>query len=62
MDHAIEQLRQYLYATIEVRKGLSRGEVEPEMKAYVEALNVMEKHEYGKAQTSLETVLNDFEE
>lgn len=57
MDHAISQLREYMRATISVNEGMAATEVRDEMKAYVDALNVLEKHLYGEEITNLEEIL-----
>lgn len=63
MDHAINQLRGYMLATVDMWKdNASKEEMRSEMKAYVDALNSMEKYYYGKPKTSLETVLSNFRE
>jgi len=57
MDHAINQLREYMRATISVNEGMAATEVRDEIKTYVDALNVMEKHYYGEERTNLEEIL-----
>lgn len=59
MDHAISQLNDYMQATVEMYQdmNLSKKEVRNEFKAYVDALNSLEKYHYGEAQTKLEAVL-----
>lgn len=62
MDHAISQLNDYMQATIGIYQDMnvSQDEVRSEFKAYVNALNSLEKYHYGESKTSLETVLSRF--
>lgn len=46
MDHAINDLVERAKATIDIHSDLPREEVEPEIKAYVKAINVLEKYYY----------------
>lgn len=55
MDHAIESLKQFLYAEVDsYHEGYSTKE---EIKAYVKALNELELYYYGEKKTTLENVL-----
>lgn len=62
MDHAISQLKDYMWSVISTHTDYTREEMEPEIKAYVEALNVLEKHHYGEKVTSIDRVLSNFKE
>lgn len=46
MDHAIEDLKEHARATIEVYDYLPKEELEKEIKPYVDAINILEKHYY----------------
>ncbi|MED0665679.1 hypothetical protein P4T04_05025 [Bacillus badius] len=55
MDHAIESLKQFLYAELDsYHEGYSTRE---EIKTYVKAINELEKYYYGEVKTLLEVVL-----
>jgi hypothetical protein len=60
LDHAIEGLKEHMRATIEVYRDYSREDIEEEVKAYVEAINVLEYYYYGEKKTSLDDVLAHF--
>jgi len=62
LDHAINQLSDYMQATISMYQdnNLSKKEVKNELRAYVDALNSLEKYHYGKSKTDLEGVLSVF--
>lgn len=62
MDHAISQLKDYMWAVISTHINHTKSEMREEIKAYVEALNVLEKHHYGEKVTSLDRVLSNFKE
>ena len=55
MDHAIESLKQFLWAELDAyHEGYSTKE---ELKAYVKAINELEKYYYGEKKTDLKTIL-----
>lgn len=59
VDHAISSLRDYMRSTLDMYKemDLSTNEIKSEIKAYVDAINVLEIYYYGEKKTSLEAVL-----
>lgn len=58
VDHAIDDLIQRVNATIDMYKDdVSLEDLEPEIRAYVKAINALEDYLYGKTQTTLESVL-----
>ena len=62
MDHAISQLRDYMWSVISTHINHTKSEMREEIKAYVGALNILEKHYYGEKQTDLDQVLSNFKE
>jgi len=63
MDHAIGNLKSYMEATLDTYQDLdlTKKEAKTEIKAYVDALNSLERYYYGKEETKLEMVLSRFE-
>jgi hypothetical protein len=58
MDHAIADLISRMEATIDLWDGfLSKKELEPEIRAYVKAINALEEYYYGQKRTTLEMIL-----
>jgi hypothetical protein len=57
MDHAIGQLAEYLRATIDMYSDIPKKDIEPEVRAYVKALNELELYYYGEKKTTLKNVL-----
>ena len=57
MDHAIDQLRNYMQATIEMYEDLPKEHIKSEIQAYVNALNELERFYYGEARTKIEWYL-----
>lgn len=55
MDHAIESLKQFLWAELDAyHEGYSTKET---LKAYVKAINVLEIAHHGEKKTDLKTIL-----
>lgn len=62
MDHAIADLKNRLQGAIEMYQGyLPREQIEPEIKAYVKSINILEEYYYGEKKTDLEVILAFFE-
>lgn len=58
MDHAINDLQERLNATIDIWEDvIPKNQLEPEIKAYVEAMNVLEQYYYGEKKTILANVM-----
>lgn len=60
MDHAINQLKERMTATIDMSKdiGITNMDMEYEIQAYVDAINVLEVYYYGEKKTSIIQVLS----
>lgn len=59
MDHAIEGLVSQMNAAMDLyRDFVSKEDVKEEIKAYVDAINILELYYYGEKKTNLETVLS----
>lgn len=58
MDHAINAIKQHMQSTIFIYQGqLTKEEIEPEITAYVKAINELEKYYHGETKTTVESVL-----
>ncbi|MCJ7842629.1 hypothetical protein MUB24_17335 [Lederbergia sp. NSJ-179] len=60
MDHAIQNLKSYMSATLDLHRDLDQPEdiYRDEIKAYVRAINVLELYYYDEKRTKLEIVLS----
>lgn len=57
MDHAIDELKERMIATIFMyRDDLSFDEIESEIQAYIEAINILEVYYYSEKKTRIEQV------
>lgn len=59
MDHTINQLKSRMNNELDFLKDfeLKREDIQDEIKAYVDAINIFEQYYYGEKRTNLETVL-----
>lgn len=60
MDHAIQNLKSYMSATLDLYKDLNypKHVYRDEIKAYVSAINALELYYYDEKRTKLEVVLS----
>ncbi|MEW9675271.1 hypothetical protein ABRT01_03645 [Lentibacillus sp. L22] len=62
MKQAIQQLKESMNNSLDLYRGISpREDIKPEIRAYVKAINELEKYYYGESRTSLDVVLSDYE-
>lgn len=61
MDYAIADLKSRMQATIELYGGIvPKEDVKAEIKAYIDAINILELYYYEEKRTSLEAVLSSY--
>lgn len=60
VDHAIQNLKSYMSATLDLHRDLGQPEdvYKGEIKAYVRAINILELYYYDEKRTKLENVLS----